>query len=243
MNATLFSEFLIEAQKTQNDSLIVLQKIIDMVDDGYVDYSETSITINVGKLIKDKRFYNLNLIIRKGTSHNVRLAQTNSDGKYVIVVDATRLPAREKIDTFLSKKASVSKFIPEFQKYLEKYHNSDDVGDPDTAYEKGKQVNDRKTFEEKSTELNGLINDKLKEYKKAKAQLEAEIHTTGMPGRKEVLKMSLETLKNEYLGKNSKEFASKMLKLADEDFTAHLDKELKDKLLKRLTDFYEHQSA
>lgn len=238
-----FSEFLIEDHKKKNNALIVLQKIIDMVDDGHVDYDSKKITINVGKLIKDKRFYDLSIILRKGEGHSVRLAQDTTDEKYVIVIDTTRLPAREKIDSFLSKRSTVDKFIPEFQKYLDTYHKDDEDAEAVTSYERGKEANSRSTFEKKYKELNKVIKDKLEEYNSAKTEIERDIDETGTPGRKEILKISLDGLKNEYLGKNAKEFVSKMMKLADDKFVEVLDKELKDKLVKRLTDFYEHQVA
>jgi len=236
-----FLDYLLEGAEKKNTVMLVLQKIIDMVDDGHVDYSEDEISINIGKLIKDKKYYDFKIIIQKGTPHNVRLAQTTDDGKYVIVIDAPRLPAREKIDTFLSKTATVSKFIPAFQKYLDKYHKVDDTVEASTSYEKGKQVNTRSNFEKKYKELNASIKSKLEDYEKAKADIEDEMEDTGLSGRREVLKLSLDTLKKEYLGSNAKEFVSKMLKLADEDFVTHLDKELKNKLTTRLTDFYEHE--
>lgn len=238
-----FLDYLIEGAEKKNKALIVLQKIIDMVDDGHVDYSEDEISINIGKLIKDKNYYDLKIIIQKGNSHNVRLAQTTDDQKYVIVIDATRLPAREKIDTFLSKTATVNKFIPEFQKYLDKYHKQDDSVEAATSYEKSKTVNTRSTFESKYKELNDIIQNKLEEYNAAKDELEQEIEDTGVPGRKEVLRLSLDTLKKEYLGSSAKEFVSKMLKLADADFVDHLEKDMKNKLTKRLADYYEHELA
>lgn len=237
-----FSQFLIETKTSKNDALLVLQKIIDMVDDGYVEQESGKITINVGKLIKDKQYYDLSVVIMNGSSHSVKLAQ-KKDGSYAIVIETTRLPSRSKIDTFLSNKSTVSKFITQFQRYKKEFHEVDEDREPKTSYEKKKKFKSRSTFETKFKELSELIKDKLNEYNSAKENLEREIKNSGTPGRTEVLKLSLESLKKELLGSNSKEFVSKMLKLADKDFVDHLDKELKNKLTNRLSNYYEHQIA
>lgn len=237
-----FSQYLIENETHKNHALLILQKIIDMVDDGYVDYDADKIVINIGKLIKNKEYYDLDIIIRRGTIHSVRLAKSETSNNYAIIIETTRLPTRSKIDSFLSKKGTVDKFTKEFQKYISKYHKTNER-DAITSYEKGKEINSRSNFEKQFKELSQTIKDKLVEYKSAKENIEREIKNSGTPGRSEVLKLSLENLKNEYLGSNAKEFVSKMLKLTDKNFVDLLEKSLKTKLINRLTSYYEHEIA
>lgn len=240
-----FKKFLIEDFKQNNGALIVLQKIIDMVDDGHVEYDAENkrININVGKLIKDNEFYDITIVIREQAPHNIRLAKDGND-KFVLVIDTSKLPAREKIDTFLSKKENVEKFNKEFSKYLESHHTSaDERGvEASTAYEKSKKYSNREDFEEQYNELMTSIRTQIEEYKKAKTELESEKSETGSPGRISTIDASIKHLKNDYFGNSSSEFVSKMLKNAGE-FKNHLTPELKKKLQKRLEDFYEHLDA
>lgn len=244
MNFT-FCEFLIEEYKKNNAALLVLQKVIDMADDGHVDYDETNekISINVGKLIKNNEFYDLNILIRKRAPHNIRLAK-DADDKFVIVIDTSKLPQRADIDKFLGRKENVEKFNREFSKYLQKHHVSaaDRGVDTQTAYEKSKKYSDRDGFEGEYNQLLNTIKEKVEEYKKAKSELERQKEETGLPGRISTLDAAIAHLKKEYFGSSATEFTSKMLKIAGE-FKDHLDPELKKKLQKRLQDFYEHLDA
>lgn len=235
-----FSQFLLEKHQQNNAALIILQKIIDMVDDGHVDYSSDNIKINIGKLIKDSNLYDLTMIIRGGRPHNIRLAK-DADDKFAIVVDTSKLPSRENIDKFLSRKENTEKFNREFSKYLKNHHvAADERGvEKATAYEKTKQYSNRNDFEKNYNEIISSVKTKIEEYKKAKADIEKQLEQTGSPAQAASLKMAIDHLKNDYFGNSSSEFASKALKDAGE-FKDHLTPELKKKMMTRLQDFYEH---
>lgn len=243
-----FIEFLIETAKQatvpkqSNSAMLIMQKIIDMVDHGHVDYTKTKIFLNVGKLIKDSNLYKLDIVIRQGEDHVIRLAKSTTSDNMVIVIDVARLPARHKLESFFEKNNVVEKFIPVLQKYLKDHHIPVSDVVPVTSYEKGKLVNDKKTFESKYTELAVKIKEQIADYQQSKNDIDRQIEVSSTPAKREVLKLSLEHNKKEFLGSNVKEFISKMLKLADADFIAHLDATSKAKLISRLSNFYEHNN-
>lgn len=230
-------QFLFEQySKQDNSAQLVLQKIIDMVDDGHVDYSDDKININVGRLIKNKNFYNFLLIIRKSNTANIRLGTDNSDN-YVIVIDTKTLPKREKIDSFLSHARYFDKIVNGIKAYLSNHYAESDA-DEETSYEKRKSSNSRESFEENYSKIKDNINGLIEEYKKSKQSLERELEETGSPSKKEMINQAIKKLRDDILGSNAKEFINKMIK--DNEFINHLDKEWKNKLTSRLEDYYEH---
>lgn len=231
-------DFLIEqySNKTINSAQLILQRIIDMADDGHLEYSDERITINIGRLIKNKQLNNLSLIIRKNSTPNIRMGIDNDENN-VIVIDTKTLPKREKIDSFLAHARYFDRIVEKINEYLTKYHKEND-SDEESSYEKRQNNNSRESFENNFAELKSKINDSVQEYKKSKKSLEREMNSTGAPSRKEMLTLAIKKLKDDILGATSKEFISKTLK--DVDFVNHLDKEWKNKLISRLEDYYEH---
>lgn len=238
---------LVEGSSYENEATLVLHKIVDMVDHGHVDVSDTSetMTFNVGQLIKKGAYKNLEVIIRKrGKNTKPRFGVSQKTGKMAIVMDVAKLPDRLEIDSLLSKKEMVAAFKEAFVKYLEIGHDHDDFnGHEPTNHEKRKNHNNPKTFEESYAKLLKAIKNNIKSFESAALQASNEIENIGHHGKQEVHKIAIRRLASEYFGANEKEFKGVTSKLPEAEFMSHLETEFKKKVEARLGDFYEHTIA
>lgn len=222
-----------------NTAHIVLQKIVDMIDNGHIEYSSKKIDINLGKLIKDSTYYDFHIIIRKSKTTDVKLGKNKLGDDLCIVIDTDYLPQRQNIDKLFSKHEVVTGFEREFSKYLKNYHVKSEHENK-TQHETSKEVNTNKSFENNFKDLKNKINEKLKEYKSAKKELESKQAKSALHSHKATFDAALAHLKKDMIGTTVKEFTSKMLKLADSKFLEHIDNDSKKKLLNRLKGYYEH---
>lgn len=233
-----FLEFLKEAHQPTK-AHIILQKIVDMVDNGHMEYDKTKMLINLGKLIKDSRFYDLFILIRKGKEDNVRLGKNKMDDKVSIVIDTTYYPQRQNIHKLFSKEEVVNGFEREFNKYL-KSHHEDTEHENKTHHETSKDVNSVRGFETNFKDLESKISDTIKDYRAAEKELKSKFGNSALPSHKATYEAAVERLKKDTIGSTSKEFATKMLKLADSKYMNHIDNDNKKKLMNRLMGYYEH---
>lgn len=231
-----FKTFLIESEEKAN---LLLHKIIDMVDDAHVEYSDEKISMNIGSMTKNSELRNLELVIRKSKSYSARLAKNKNNSNISIVIDTSSIPERKDIDNFLSKANNSKNFVKLFNEYLAKYHSGDTPHDKLSSYEKSKTYNTKEQFDKEYDKLNKYIRDKLEEYNKVKTDIENQIKSTHLAGRKHTLELSLKHLEKEYIGNSAKEFISIMLKGFSGEFVEHLSPENKKKLMSRLTSYYE----
>lgn len=230
---------LFNVKPVENEAVLVLQKIIDMADDGHIDYESNKIRINVGKLIKDKRYNNLEIYIVKGDG-DIKIGRHNDENRHAIFIYAKTLPKRENIDDFLSDGQRASKFKSSFVKFFN--DAVFDENDEGSDYEKASNLNNRTSFEKSYIELVGKLNNMLGEFNMAKKELDGRLETASEDlGHKEVINMSITKLKREMLGSNENEFKSKALDLYGKEQYKLLDKEFKSKLDSRLTDYFEHK--
>lgn len=232
---------LFNVKPVENEAMLVLQKIIDMVDDGHVDYDTKKIRINVGRLIKDKRYNNLDIYIVKG-NEDIKVGRHSDDNRHAIFIYATTLPKRENIDDFLSDGQRAAKFKASFVKFFNDavFDESDDNDGSD--YEKASSLNNRTSFEKSYIELVAKLNNMMGEFNMAKKELDDRMEKASEDlGHKEVINMSITKLKREMLGSNVNEFKSKAIDLYGKEQYKLLDKDFKSKLDARLTDYYEHK--
>lgn len=235
-----FKNFLVENHKShrsENIAKLVLQKVIDMVDDGHVDYSNEKVCINVGRLIKDKSLADLRIVIRLGEPLRVRFGEHKQSGDFAVVIDVSKIPSRDEIDDLLSHANYFDEIVRNISLYLSN-HFSTDKDFEDTSYEKSSKNNSREAFEENFLKLKDEINSKIEQYKESKESLEKELGVTGSPARKESIQLALQHLRNDLIGKTSKDFVSKVLK--GNEFSQTLNKEWKRKLISRLEDYFDH---
>lgn len=233
-----FLNFLRESYK-ETKGHMVLQKIVDMVDKGHMEYDKTKMDINLGKLIKDSTLYDLHIIIRKAKENSVKLGKNKLNDEIAIVIDTNYYPQRQNIHKLFSREEVVNGFSSAFEKYMKKYHETVDHENK-THHETSKEVNTNKGFETNYKELNTKINDKIKEYKAALARLKSDFGNSALPSHKASYEAAVEHLKKDSIGTTAKEFTSKMMKLVDAKYMEHIDGENKKKLISRLTSYYEH---
>jgi len=224
-----------------NEALIILRKIIDMVDDGHVDYDSNKIKINVGRLIKNKKYNKLYLVIMKGNKEP-RIGRHTKNDEHAIFLYANKIPERDAIDEFLSQQEHVDSFKKLFKKFLNDAVFDDVDSFSDSDYEKSNSINTRPNFEKAYIELVNKLNAEYKKYEDAKKSLEQKLENASDDlGHKEVIKIALDKLKKDMVGDSASSFKSKAIELFGKDNFKLLNKEFKDKLDSRLSDYYEHK--
>lgn len=236
-----FSQFLIEqhtARKLLNEKHeLVLQKIIDAVDDGHVEYSDSKISFDVGVMTDSPQLRGLKLVIRQAHTDSIKLGQSK-DGEYTIVIDSSKeLPGRQDIDTFLASKPIYSGFKTAYETYIMNHHDRDKEYEPNDTTTK-LTANSRDSFEENYKTLTDAVATQREQYTKAVAELDKDLDSTANIGRKKAIELAKDRLKDDYLGKTSKEFVAKILALPEADFAKNLDKEWNAKLESRLVGYF-----
>lgn len=234
-----FVSHILESQSVETEAMIVLRKIIDMVDDGHVDYSSNKIKINVGKLIKNKKYDNLVIYIKAGKT-DYKLGRHKNDNKYAMFFYTPKLPQRENIDDFLSDQTRSSKFKETFLKFFNDAVFEDNG--KDSEYEKSTNLNQRNAFEKSYIELVDKLNKQYEHYESATKEIQNKIDNSNHDlGHHEVLKISLNKLKKDMVGSNVQEFKSKAIDLYGKENYKLLNSEYRTKLDSRLSDYYEQK--
>lgn len=236
-----FTSYLIETHnkpKIINEKHdLVLQKVLDAVDNGHVEYGDNKISFDIGDMSDTPKLQGLKLIIRAGNSNDIKLGR-DRDGNYAIVIHTTEaMPAREQIDTFLAGKKIYTGFKKAYEQYVKNFHDHDKEYEPNDTETKLK-ANSRDSFEGTYNDLITAVREQHKKYTEATAEIDKELGKIANVGRKKALELAKEKLRDDYLGKNEKEFISKIMALPEAKFAQHLDKEWKAKLEARLTSFY-----
>jgi hypothetical protein len=232
---------LLNVKPVENEAMLTLRKIIDMVDDGHVDYSPEKIKINVGKLIKNKKYSNLDIYILKG-SKSARIGRHSDTETHAIFLYAPKLPARENIDDFLADQGHTASFKNLFKKFFNDavFDGTEDA--EGSSYEKGSELNTRSAFEKSYIELVDKMNGETDKYTSAKGDIDSRIEKSNDElGHKEILGLSLDKMKKDMLGNTAEEFKSKAIQLYGKENYKLLDKEFKTKLDARLSDYYEQR--
>lgn len=236
-----FSQFLIEGRATRitlnEKHELVLQKILDAVDDGHVEYTDSLISFDIGVMIDAPQLKGLKLVIRKSPNDSIRLGK-GKDDNYAIVIDTSdELPGRQDIDTFLAGKKLYSGFKKAYDTYVSNYHDRDKKYEPNSTEAK-LNANSRDSFEGSYTALIKAAESQRRQYIQAVAEIDKELSGTANVGRKKALELAKHRLKDDYLGKTDKEFIGKILALPEAEFVKNLDKEWKAKLESRLSSYF-----
>jgi hypothetical protein len=228
-------------QAIGNEAVIVLRKVIDMVDDGHVDYSDNKIHINIGTLIHDKKYNNLDMFIVKSDKNGMQIGRHSSEEKHAIVILTPKLPQRDKIDDFLEQKERVSNFKSLFVKFVN--DAVIDVGNvAGTRIEQGTQLNTREEFEKLYNNIIQELEKVFSQYLSAKKDIYNRIDkASNEMGQREILKASALKLRKEMLGSTVEEFKKKAIEIIGPEKYKLLNKEFREKLDSRLESFYEHK--
>ena len=234
-----FTQYLIESrtQLINEKHELVLQKVIDGVDDGHVEYSDSKIVFDIGEISETPKLRGLQLVIRAGSKDDIKLGRTK-EGNHAIVIDTTgNMPGRQEIDTFLASKTIYAGFQKAYTTYVQNFfdHSKEyDKSDTETKL----SANTRESFEEAYSDLIHAISEHNGKYTQTVAELDKELEKLANTGRKKAIELAKENLRDEYLGKSDKEFISKAMALPEAAFAKHLDKDWKAKLESRLTNYY-----
>lgn len=236
-----FTSYLIETHNTPHTLMeqheLVLQKVIDAVDNGHVEYGDSKISFDIGNISDTPQLRGLKLVIRPAQHDDIKLGRAK-DGTYAIVIHTTEdMPGRKDIDTFLASKPIYAGFRRAYEKYVKNFHDHSKKYEPNETQQKV-AANSRDNFEGSYTELMQAVAEHNKKYTDSIKEIDKEMDKIANVGRKKTLELAKEQLKADYLGKNAKEFVSKVMQLPQADFTKHLEKEWKEKLESRLVNYY-----
>jgi len=205
-----------------------------MLDHGHVDFSEKVITFNVGGLIKQSAYNKLVVTIRKGNNTAARLGVHRTNGTAHIVIETDKLPARDKIDSFLEDAGRAKSFMAAFSKYLNTMH----ADDPDAikhADELQAEINAPGKVEEIYDEIVKSVDEAIEAYKKEHDSAH-EVFGRFNITKQETQKATLGLVRSERFGNGPDEFAKKFFGASSH--AAHLNKEGKEKILSRLKSMY-----
>jgi hypothetical protein len=229
-----FIDFL---KESANGSKIIIQQVLDNIDYGHVDYNEEEIKFNVGNIVKNSKFNNLNVIIVQRNKDEIRLGKSKSNNDYVIVIKTTqKLPERKEIDTFISENNRIYQL---FYSTLKKYIKRGEFSDSDISiYEKKKQSREYGTFEEMYNNVIDKINEKINEFKSVTKKMKDRIQKTNDESEKHKLELAILSCKKDTIGASFKDFLNISKKLASES-NFEFDKESKNKFDSRIESYYE----
>lgn len=226
-------------KESTNHSNVVLQQVLDNLDDGHVDYTDSKITVNIGNIIKKSKFNNLFIIIHKAKESSVKLAKMK-DGAYAIVITTAKdLPKRQEIDSFISNHDTIhKKVLKEISKYFSR--NDFSTSKTKTSYESSKDTNNVDNFEKMYADIVSKISDKIEEYKKTSHTLNQQYLTTNNNSKKQTIKRAIANIKKETIGDSKSSFNGLVKKIMSGDEFDALDKEMKTKLMTRIESYYEN---
>ena len=238
---TYLSETVLNEKASEVTADLIYQKIIDVLDNAHIDFSEDRIEFHIGRITKNSSL-DVCMVIRPSNEDEVRLGK-NSEGQFTIVVDvAGDMPSRDDIDDFIANDRMRATHVKQaLSKYMNQYKKDQDAPLAKTKYEDEVADNDYGNFEGQYESLVRKLKERMDEYKGICDELNSEMDTEDM-GRKEAAKMALKGLSKEYFGDNVQEFqklvGSQMLKAG---YMQGLTKENKEKLLRRLESYYDQK--
>jgi hypothetical protein len=241
-----FKQYLLEkANSHRNEADIVFHHILGNLDYGHVDYDQAKgkASLNIGSLIKNSNYSDLNLVVRKGDKFDVRLG-ADAANNLAIVVDVPTFPERTEIDSMFSENKEVlAGFRKAFSKYLIRHMAKD--GETEfsnkTDVEKKQHVNNKDSFEKAYGIFATMASRALQNYQNQKAELEKQKESTNDEGRKHVLDMALENLKDTVFGKSHKELLNNVLAKSQEldGYYKHMEGEFRKKFESRVEHFFD----
>ena len=239
-----FKQYLVEVSKSFiNQADIIYQSILDNLDHGHVSLDDHEVKFNVGKIIKNSTYDNLNVHIRHADKDDMKLGTHKASGIPTIVIFTTsKLPSeRKKVDSFLENPEFATKFKKMIQSYLEIHHDTEKEKEVESAssYEKPKLY--ATNFEKHYKTVINDIKRIMKDYDDAKKYLLAKVGATGNEAKKSVTQAAIKSLYNQHFGDSFKEFTSKLKGIEGAKFLEHIPKELKAKALSRLESFYDQE--
>ncbi len=233
-----FKQFLIEESTKHSRHELTFHKLLSAIDTAHVDKKDGYYEFNLGMVVKDSKLNNLMMRVQSG-GEGVKLGQ-HQDGRMFVTVFVKKLPERGNIDSMLDRDdKTLQGFVQALTRFFNEYPQ-DEEADKLTSHEQRERMGSKRSFESKYAELLTSIDKKFEEYLAAVKEVE-QYSTSANAFKRTAAESAKNKLKNDYFGKNQKEFVKKMLKLPEAEFIVHLDKEIIKKLTKRLENYYEHK--
>lgn len=211
---------------------LAYQSMLGALDTSHVNKRENGFQFNLGAVAKLGAYNNLDVRIVQGNVDDVKFGKLKNGEKFIILVTTPNLPKRMEIDSFFDNEEVMNKMLDAMEQYREL---DTDEYEPNDAEISGDLYKPEK-FEEYYDKLVDAINKKSEEYSEALEKLKST--KTVNVFKKASLDDASSKLKHDYFGSNVKEFTKIVMKLPESDFIKHLNKEMKDKLFKRLESLY-----
>jgi len=233
-----FIQFLIEQQSAKSQHQLAYQSMLSSLDDAHVSKRNDGWQFNFGTVSGSSKYRNLDIrLFKTEYDGTVKLGKMKDSDKFVIAVGSKEIPDRLKIDSFFDDNDIMNDVL----KCLEDFSKLDNSESNPTKHERTETFYKRENFEEYYQKLVDAIENKFTEYNKALEEINST--KTANIFKKASIDGAKDKLQSEYFGNNEKEFIKNVLKYPEAEFVAFLDKDVKNKLINRLVDYYEQKFA
>lgn len=229
-----FKEYLIE--KSINDSnTIVYHKLLSRLDSAHITVTNDSYEFSVGRVIDDSSL--IKFIVKVQKSENNTIEFKKDSDNYILIISVSDFPKRSDIDRLFSTNNTL---MIAFKNYLSKFRSLFNRNDeiPLSKSEKEIQMYDRDNVETSYQKLTDSIKLLKTKFDESVDDIKKQEESTVNKFKKSTLHRASEKLKEDMFGSTQKEFIKKMLKLPEAEFIEYLDKDMKNKILSRLQNYY-----
>lgn len=233
--------------KNNNKASLAIHAFVDNLDNAHYDASDNKLEYNLGEIIQNGFFSNVDIVIVKSPNTSVRGAKRTGSDNFAIVIQTPELPEVGKVDDFIENSKIA---IPLIKQLAMVADHLEEVGlnDPEklTDYEQEKRYNDKEFFE--NAYMTGVkkMNQYLSRLEDQIASLEQKAENSGLASRKSTYKMAIDKLKDDTIGGDAKKFSTKFYDLIEEEypnFKKLINSDNKKRLESRINQFYKKVSS
>jgi len=233
--------------KNHNRASLALHAFVDNLDNAHYDANNGKLEYNLGEVIQNGFFSNVDIVIIQGNSESIRAAKRKDSDTYAIVIQTPTLPEIGAVDDFIENKKIAIPVIKELAKIA---NNLEDQGvdgsDQLTDHEKSKKFNSKDFFEKAYMLGVEKMNRYLERLQGQIESLNRKAENAGLASRKATYKMAIDKLKEETIGEDAKKFSTKFYELIEEEhpnFRKYLETENRKRLESRVNQFYKKISS
>lgn len=234
--------------QNHNKASLAIHAFVDNLDSAHYDVSDGRLEYNLGEVIQNGFFSDVDIVIVQGNSSFVKAAKMRKSGNFAIVIQTTTLPEVGKVDDFIESSKVAVPLIKELAKIASHLEESGIGSDPEhlTDYEKSKKFNEKEFFEKAYMAGVQKMNNFMLRLEDQIRSLESKMENSGLASRKSTYQMAIEKLKSDTIGDDSKQFASKFYELLEDihpGFKKFLNSDNKKRLESRIDQFYKKVSS
>jgi len=229
--------------QNHNKASLAIHAFVDNLDNAHYDASDRRLEYNLGEIIQNGFFSDVEIVIVEAQSFSIRAAKMKSSGKFAIVIQTPTLPEIGKVDDFIEHSKVSIPLIKELAKIATYLDDTRVGGAPDimTDYEKAKKFNEKEFFEQAYMAGVEKMNQFLSRLAGQIKSLEQKAENSGLASRKSTYVLAIQKLKDETIGEDEKKFTSKFYDLLEDihsGFKKHIDSTNKKRLESRISQFY-----